>query len=77
MNSNEQRANVTGKLNVEQLNNTRQVIYRAPVAAFTHVDYIFRAYPQSNLDICQLKNSVKSPMFNFYKEFVFRFYRLC
>lgn len=66
-------------MNKDQFLNSRQYIYYAPITYFLHVDFVFRTISETNndLDVCSLKsNSINAKIYLF-KEFVFRFYRIC
>ncbi|CAF0786851.1 unnamed protein product [Brachionus calyciflorus] len=58
---------------------SKKYIYYAPITYFLHIDFEFRTYMEASntngLDVCSLKSTTnKSVLF---KQYVFRFYRLC
>ncbi len=58
---------------------TIQFNFNIPVSNFLHVDHLFRSYldANNNYDICSLKQSNLNQKVYFFKEFYFKFYRLC
>jgi hypothetical protein len=66
-------------LRQDLIGTTIQYNFNIPISYFVHVDHIFRSYldANNNYDICSLKQSNLNQQIYFFKEFFFKFYRLC
>jgi hypothetical protein len=66
-------------LRQDLIKTTIQYNFNIPISNFVHVDHIFRSYldVNNNYDICTLKQSNFNKQVYFFKEFFFKFFRLC
>lgn len=77
---NEQSLNSTLNIYKDIFNFSKKYVFYAPITYFLHIDFVFRIFmdsTSSSVDICSLPSYNINTKNVLFKEYVFRFYRLC
>lgn len=77
---NDQNLNSTLNNYKDIFNVSKKYVFYAPITYFLHIDFVFRIFIESIEsvnDICSLPSYNLNSKNYLFKEYVFRFYRLC
>lgn len=77
---NDQATNSTLNIYKDIFNYSKKYVFYAPITYFLHIDFVFRIFMESteiSSDICSFPSYNLNSKNYLFKEYVFRFYRLC